>query len=196
MPILSVFFSGGDLKPALRLSRESFNRMLALLPRQKAHGWSHEVEKVVTVYCLACGASYRVTADAFGMPLSTVCRTVYGVVEEMMAILHRVIHFPKAEEMEGLGVALLAWQLTRPSDVLLGPLMDATSKFCHLQSRRRATSIGSSSLLSSVRASGTRGQCMMHFCSGVLPFIGRPCTHQLGTSCISTSSSISWKKVQ
>ncbi|CAL8378232.1 unnamed protein product [Gadus morhua 'NCC'] len=62
-----------------------------------------EVEVVVAVYWLACGASYRVTADAFGMPLSTVCRTVYGVVEEMMAILHRVIHFPKAEEMEGLG---------------------------------------------------------------------------------------------
>ncbi|CAL8236682.1 unnamed protein product [Arctogadus glacialis] len=140
-----------------------------------------EVEVVVAVYWLACGASYRVTADAFEMPLSTVCRTVYGVVEEMMAILHMVIHFPKAEEMEGL--ALLAWQVTRPSDVLLGPLMDATSKFCHLQSRRRATSIGSSSLLSSVRASGTRGQCMMHSCSGVLPFIGRPCTHQLGTTC-------------
>ncbi|XP_030193755.1 uncharacterized protein LOC115529286 [Gadus morhua] len=49
-----------------------------------------EVEVAVAVYWLACGASYRVTADAFGMPLSTVCRTVYGVVEEMMAILHRM----------------------------------------------------------------------------------------------------------
>ncbi|CAL8370991.1 unnamed protein product [Boreogadus saida] len=38
VPILAVFLSGGDLKPALRLSRESFYRMLALLPRQKAHG--------------------------------------------------------------------------------------------------------------------------------------------------------------
>ena len=64
----------------------------------------------MTVYWLACGASYRVTADIFGMPLSTVCRTVHGVVEEMMAILHRVIHFPKAEEMEevGAGFARLA----------------------------------------------------------------------------------------
>ena len=35
--------------------------------------------------------------------MSTVCRTVHGVVEEMMAILHRVIHFPKAEEMEAVG---------------------------------------------------------------------------------------------
>ena len=55
------------------------------------------------MYWLGCGASYRVTADAFGMPLSTVCRTVHGVVEEMMAILHRVIHFPKAEEMGEVG---------------------------------------------------------------------------------------------
>ncbi|CAL8400518.1 unnamed protein product [Boreogadus saida] len=69
-----VFFSGGDLKPAFRLPRESYYRLLALLPRQKAHGWSHEVEVLVALYWLACGASYRVTADAFGMPLSTVCR--------------------------------------------------------------------------------------------------------------------------
>ncbi|CAL8333003.1 unnamed protein product [Arctogadus glacialis] len=39
VPILAVFFSGGDLKPAFRLSRESFNRLLALLPRQKAMRW-------------------------------------------------------------------------------------------------------------------------------------------------------------
>ena len=31
----------------------------------KSHGWSHEVEVLVTVYWLACGASYRVTADLF-----------------------------------------------------------------------------------------------------------------------------------
>ena len=64
----------------------------------------------MAVYWLACGASYRVTADAFGMPQSTVCRTVHGVVEEMMAYLHRMIHLPKAEEMEkvGAGFARLA----------------------------------------------------------------------------------------
>ena len=42
------------------------------------------------MYWLACGASYRVTADAFGMPFSTVCRKVHGVVKEMMAILQKV----------------------------------------------------------------------------------------------------------
>ncbi|KAK0138468.1 Protein ALP1-like [Merluccius polli] len=52
----------------------------------------------------------QVTADIFAMPLTTVCRTVHNVVEEMMTILHRAIHFPKPEEMEevGAGFARLA----------------------------------------------------------------------------------------
>lgn len=74
-----------------------------MLPRQKAHGWSHEIKVLVTVYWLACGASYRVTSENFSMPLSTVCRTVHNVVDEMMTILHKIIHFPKAEEMEEVG---------------------------------------------------------------------------------------------
>ena len=42
------------------------------------------------------------------MPVATVCRAVHHVVEEMMTILHRIIHFPKADEMEGAGFAHLA----------------------------------------------------------------------------------------
>ena len=103
VPILAMFFSGADLRPAFRLSRTSINMLVQMLPREKAHGWSHETEVLVTVYWLACGASYRVTADIFGMPLATICRIVHNVVEEMMTILHRVIHFPKLEEMEDVG---------------------------------------------------------------------------------------------
>ncbi|KAI2665910.1 Transcription factor IIIA [Labeo rohita] len=62
--------------------------LVQMLPHQKAHGWSHDIEVQVTLYCLACGASYR---------------TVHNVVEEMMTILHKVIHFPKAVGMEELG---------------------------------------------------------------------------------------------
>ncbi|XP_054463368.1 putative nuclease HARBI1 [Anoplopoma fimbria] len=102
-----MFFTGADLKPAFRLSRSSINMLVQMLPRQKAHGWSHEMEVLVTVYWLACGASYRVTADIFAMPLATVCRTVHNVVEEMMTILHRVIHFPKPEEMEEVGAGFV-----------------------------------------------------------------------------------------
>ncbi|KAL7398437.1 hypothetical protein ABVT39_010016 [Epinephelus coioides] len=74
--------------------------LVQMLPREKAHGWSHEVEVLVTIYWLACGASYRVAADIFGMPLSTVCRIAHNVVEEMITVIHRVIHFPKHEETE------------------------------------------------------------------------------------------------
>ncbi|XP_016376726.1 putative nuclease HARBI1, partial [Sinocyclocheilus rhinocerous] len=103
VPILVKFFSGDDLRPAFRLSRNSINMLVQMLPRQKAHGWSHEIEVLVTVYWLACGASYRVTSDTSSMPLATVCRTVHNVVEEMMTILHKVINFPKPEEMEEVG---------------------------------------------------------------------------------------------
>ncbi|XP_070844135.1 putative nuclease HARBI1 [Chaetodon trifascialis] len=84
--------------------------LLQMLPREKSHGWSHDVEVLVTLYWLACGASYRVTADKFAMPLATVCRIAHKIIEEMMTILHRVIHFPKAEQMEevGAGFAHLA----------------------------------------------------------------------------------------
>ncbi|CAK6957497.1 putative nuclease HARBI1 [Scomber scombrus] len=74
--------------------------LVQMMLRQKAHGWSHEIEVLVTVYWLACGASYRVTADNFAMPLATVCRTVHHIVEDMMIILHSAIHFRKPEEME------------------------------------------------------------------------------------------------
>ncbi|KAL3999951.1 T cell receptor alpha chain V region [Sarotherodon galilaeus] len=110
IPILSIYFTGADLKPAFRLTRASVNMLLQMLPREKQHGWDHEIEVLVTIYWLACGASYRVTADIFGMPAATVCRIVHNVIEDMMGILHQVIHFPKAEEMEevGAGFARLA----------------------------------------------------------------------------------------
>ncbi|KAL1268450.1 hypothetical protein QQF64_033813 [Cirrhinus molitorella] len=110
VPILAQFFSGDELKESFRLSRDSINMLVQMLPRQKAHGWSHEIEVLVTVYWLACGASYRVTAGIFHMPLATVCRHVHNVIEEIMTILHRVIHFPKPAEMEevGAGFAHLA----------------------------------------------------------------------------------------
>jgi len=75
------------------------------------HGWSHEIEVLVTIYWLACGASYRVTAVIFAMATATICRIVHNVEEEMMTILHRAINFPKAEELEevGAGFARLCW---------------------------------------------------------------------------------------
>ena len=71
-PFLRHYYSGGDTRPALWLSRESINMFVGMLP-EKEHGWSREMEALVTLYWLASGAYYRVTADAFGVPISTVC---------------------------------------------------------------------------------------------------------------------------
>ncbi|KAK7886715.1 hypothetical protein WMY93_026336 [Mugilogobius chulae] len=105
VPILALFFNDGDLKPAFRLSRRTFNLLVELLPLHKDHGWKPEIEVLVTLYWLACGTSYRATADIFGMPLSTVCRVVHRIVEKMMELLPKVIHFPKAEDLEEVGRA-------------------------------------------------------------------------------------------
>ena len=103
VPILVTFFSEADLKPAFRLSWDTINVLVQMLPRQKPHGWSHEIDIAVCLYWLACGTSYRVTADIFGILRATVGRLVHSVVEEMMAILHNIIHFPKPDEMEESG---------------------------------------------------------------------------------------------
>ncbi|CAJ1050822.1 putative nuclease HARBI1 [Xyrichtys novacula] len=102
---------GADLRPAFRLSKTTVEALIQMLPpREKPHGWSHEIEVAVCLYWLACGSSYRVTADIFAIPRATVARIVHNVVEEMMIILHRTVHFPKLEDMEevGAGFAQLA----------------------------------------------------------------------------------------
>ena len=106
--VLRGYFSGADTKPALRLKRPSVALFISML-QEKDHGWSREIEALVTLYWLAAGLSYRVTGDNFDIPTSTVHRICHRVVEEMMtSILHRVIHFPTVEEMEEVG-ATFAW---------------------------------------------------------------------------------------
>ncbi|XP_029949288.1 protein ALP1-like [Salarias fasciatus] len=111
------------MTPACRVSRESITALTQMLPREKTHGWSHELEVLVTIYWLACGASYRVTADIFHIPLATVCRIIHKVVDEMMSIIHNVIHFPRQEEMEDIGAGKLF-----PSIILQG-ICDAKGRF-------------------------------------------------------------------
>ncbi|KAK7883805.1 hypothetical protein WMY93_026928 [Mugilogobius chulae] len=100
VPILHMYFNEGDTKPAFA----PFKREITgAAPRDKDHGWSHEVEVLLTVYWLACGASYRQSAEVFHIPLSTVCRVVHKILSKMESIIHQVIHFPSGEEMEGIG---------------------------------------------------------------------------------------------
>lgn len=102
--------------------------LVQMLPRQKAHGLGHETEALVTVYWLACEVSYKVISDTFSMPLATVCSQ-----EEMMTILHRVIHFPKPEEMEEVGAGFARLTGHEASRSAAG----ATSGFFLLQSHRK-----------------------------------------------------------
>ncbi|KAJ8333393.1 hypothetical protein SKAU_G00414010 [Synaphobranchus kaupii] len=65
------------------------------------HDWSHEMEIFLLLYWLACGASYRVVADKFSIPLPTVCRSVHRMIELLLGILHRFIHFLRFAQQSG-----------------------------------------------------------------------------------------------
>ncbi len=60
-------------------------------------------------------------------------RSVHKVVEEMMTILHRVIHFPKPEEIEEVGAGFAHLAGHEASHSAAG----ATSGFFLLQSHRK-----------------------------------------------------------
>ena len=110
VPILALFFSEADTKPAFRLSRDSINMLLQMLPLERTHGWGAEMEVMVTLYWLACGASYRVAGDIFCMPLATVCRVVHRTINKMMDSLHRAIHFPKEGWQLGTSWRRSSWR--------------------------------------------------------------------------------------
>lgn len=75
-----------------------------MLPRHKPHGWSHKIEVTVCLYCLACGTSYRATADILAILRATVARVMHTLVEAMKGILHMAIHFPKSGWPSGFPV--------------------------------------------------------------------------------------------
>lgn len=50
------------------------------------------------LFWLASGATYRVVSRVFGMSRFTVHRIVHQVTAEVVAIHHKIIHFPKTPE--------------------------------------------------------------------------------------------------
>ncbi|KAK0139039.1 Protein ALP1-like [Merluccius polli] len=83
VPVLDRFFNRGDTRQDFRLSR---------VPGSAAEPSPPESETWMD------GASYRVVSRVFGMPRSTVHRIVHRVTGEVVAIRHKVIHFPKTAE--------------------------------------------------------------------------------------------------
>ena len=78
MKVLQRYFSGADTKPDLRLKRPGVELFISNL-QEKGHGWSREMEALVTLYWLAAGLSYRVTGDNFDFPTPTVHRICHRV---------------------------------------------------------------------------------------------------------------------
>lgn len=54
--------------------------LVQMLPREKQHGWNHEIEVLVTIYWLACVASYRVTAS-YCLPGKEAFRCTAGTID-------------------------------------------------------------------------------------------------------------------
>ncbi|XP_060909611.1 putative nuclease HARBI1 [Labrus mixtus] len=58
---------------------------------------------LVFLYWLASATSYRVVAEAFAIPTQTVFDLVHKASKRVLAIVKRVIRFPTAAEMDGVG---------------------------------------------------------------------------------------------
>ncbi|XP_067234567.1 putative nuclease HARBI1 [Chanodichthys erythropterus] len=111
VPILRLFLDReSDLRPHLRLTRQSIVNLIAALPYEVDHGWSKDIEVVMFLFWLAHAASYRVVASAFGIPKSTVHRVVHKVSRAILALLKNMVRLPQGEELEevGAGFARLA----------------------------------------------------------------------------------------
>lgn len=77
--------------------------LMNLLHQDPRHGWGAEIEVLVFLFWLASGPSYWVVSRVFGMPRSTVHYIVHRVIEEVVAIHHKVIYLPKtAEDLEAV----------------------------------------------------------------------------------------------
>ncbi|RXN03377.1 nuclease HARBI1 [Labeo rohita] len=63
-----VSTDGSDLRPSLRLSRQSITSLIAALRSDFDHGWETDIEVLVFLYWLAHAASYRVVSMAFDIP--------------------------------------------------------------------------------------------------------------------------------
>uniref|UniRef100_A0A3Q3FGZ5 DDE Tnp4 domain-containing protein n=1 Tax=Labrus bergylta TaxID=56723 RepID=A0A3Q3FGZ5_9LABR len=102
--LLRLYFGGEDTKPHFRLSRDALNLLMATLEEDHStHGWGREVEMLVFLYWLASATSYRVVAEAFAIPTQTVFDLVHKASKRVLAIVKRVIRFPTAAEMDGVG---------------------------------------------------------------------------------------------
>ncbi|CAJ1086660.1 putative nuclease HARBI1 [Xyrichtys novacula] len=99
-----------SMKPEFRLSRQAFTSLLRILHQERDHGWGQNLEILMFTYWLAHGLSYKVTADTFDIPKTTVLRAIHKTAKAIREARSRVIHFPPPHSLEevGQGFARLA----------------------------------------------------------------------------------------
>ncbi|XP_074484272.1 uncharacterized protein LOC141763652 [Sebastes fasciatus] len=102
-PVVRLYLGEGDLKKDFRLSRQTINALVECLGYAKDHGWGKDLEVALYLYWLASATSYRVVSEAFDVPITTVHDVVHRVAGSIMAIFKRVVYFPAADELVGIG---------------------------------------------------------------------------------------------
>ncbi|KAJ8014473.1 hypothetical protein DPEC_G00040600 [Dallia pectoralis] len=137
VPILRIYFEDGpDLRPNLRLARQSIQSLIAAVKPDCDHGWEKEVEVLVFLYWLAHAASYQAVSLAFDIPKSTVHDIVHRMSKAVLSILKHLIAFPSADDLEavGAGFAQLAGS---PAFCVVAGAIDG----CHVRIKPTASDV-------------------------------------------------------
>ncbi|KAM3610082.1 uncharacterized protein V6R79_025047 [Siganus canaliculatus] len=101
VPLLSLYFEGGDLRKDFRLSRQTLDNLINILGNTD-HGWGRVLE-VLVVYWLASATSYWVVSEAFDIPRSTCHDMVHKTSKAIQGIFRRAVCFPNRDELEEIG---------------------------------------------------------------------------------------------
>ncbi|KAJ8356925.1 hypothetical protein SKAU_G00197190 [Synaphobranchus kaupii] len=103
MPLLRMYFDGGDTKRDFRLARVTLNLLIQTLEEDNTLGWGKTLEVLVFLYWLASATSYRVVSEAFGIPRQFICDIVHRVSKGIHGIMTQVICFPTGQDLEMVG---------------------------------------------------------------------------------------------
>ncbi|KAJ8375531.1 hypothetical protein SKAU_G00061110 [Synaphobranchus kaupii] len=99
MPLLRMYFDGGDTKRDFRLARVTLNLLIQTLEEDNTLGWGKTLEVLVFLYWLASATSYRVVSEAFAIPRQTICDIVHRVSKGIHGIMAQVICFPTGQDL-------------------------------------------------------------------------------------------------
>ncbi|XP_063060688.1 putative nuclease HARBI1 [Engraulis encrasicolus] len=78
---------------------------MTAIGREADHRWGPEIEALVLLFWLACGAAYRVLSRSFDILRTTVHRMVHATSQQVMGIFGQVVRHPTREEVVGISAA-------------------------------------------------------------------------------------------